>query len=190
MKTVFNFGFAVALGAAILAPATAESQIFHSVRELLSSHFADSEHVRFERVRPSGHTERRIERRLGDTLPKDEYIFYVAETDGAPDGYALFDQELGQHEPIDFATFFDARGNVTRVEVVAYREPYGEGIRSKRFRRQFVGRDASDDFQPGHDIDVISGATISTRSMCRAVERATVLLEETLLARDAPLASR
>ena len=39
----------------------------------------------------------------------------------------------------DFATFFDCDGRVTRVEVVAYREPYGDGIRSQRFRKQFVG---------------------------------------------------
>jgi len=50
------------------------------------------------------------------------------------DGYALFDREIGQHEYIDFAAFFDGEARVARVEVVAYREPYGEAIRSKRFR--------------------------------------------------------
>jgi hypothetical protein len=77
--------------------------------------------------------------------------------------------------------FFDCDGRVTRVEVVAYREPYGEGIRSKRFRKQFVGKEAASGFKPGHDIDVISGATLSARAMAKAVKRATLLLHDTML---------
>ena len=72
-------------------------------------------------------------------------------------------------------------GRVTRVEVVAYREPYGEGIRSKRFRKQFVGKEAASGFRPGHDIDVISGATLSAHAMAKAVKRATLLLHDALL---------
>ena len=93
----------------------------------------------------------------------------------------MFDREIGQHEYIDLATFFDCDGRVTRVEVVAYREPYGEGIRSKRFRKQFVGKEAASGFKPGRDIDVISGATLSARAMAKAVKRATLLLHDTVL---------
>ena len=122
-----------------------------------------------------------IERQLGEKLDRGEYIFYVARSGDLIDGYALFDRQIGQHEYIDFATFFDVQGRVTRVEVVAYREPYGDGIRSKRFRNQFVGKEADSGFRPGHDIDVISGATLSARAMARAVKRATLLLHDTLL---------
>jgi Na+-translocating ferredoxin:NAD+ oxidoreductase RnfG subunit len=81
----------------------------------------------------------------------------------------------------DFATFFDGEGRVTRVEVVAYRERYGDGIRSQRFREQFVGKQATSGFRPGHEIDVISGATLSARAMAKAVKRATLLLHDTVL---------
>ena len=91
---------------------------------------------------------------------------------------------------ISFATFFDPAGRVTRVEVIAYREPYGDGIRADRFRRQFVGKTAQSGFAPDRDIDAISGATISSRSLCVGVQRASLLLEETLLHSGTVLAAR
>lgn len=175
MKGVFNKA-PVLLAAAVLSAVIAapgHAQVYYSVRGLLADHFKDSEIVDFKRVTLSS--------RLGEKLEKGEYIFYVAHTADGIDGYALFDREIGQHEYIDFATFFDGAGRVTRVEVVAYREPYGEGIRSPRFRKQFVGKQAASGFRPGHDIDVISGATLSAHAMAKAVKRATLLLHDAVL---------
>ncbi len=183
MKSVFNKAawiFVLALFGAGFA-ATSRAQVYFSVRGLLAEQFRQSELVDFERIQLSETDRVGLEKRLGQKLERGEYIFYVAHSGGRVDGYALFDREIGQHEYIDFATFFDGEGRVTRVEVVAYREPYGEGIRSKRFRKQFVGKEAASGFRPGHDIDVISGATLSAYAMAKAVKRATVLLHDALL---------
>jgi Na+-translocating ferredoxin:NAD+ oxidoreductase RnfG subunit len=183
MKGVFNRA-AILLTTAALGSGLAASghaQVYFSVRGLLAEQFRQSEVVDYQRVRLSTERREEIQRQLGETLEKEEYIFYVARSADHVDGYALFDREIGQHEYIDFATFFDGEGRVTRVEVVAYREPYGEGIRSKRFRNQFVGKEAESGFRPGHDIDVISGATLSARAMAKAVKRATLLLHDTVL---------
>lgn len=189
LKAIF-IGMSAAVALALL-PMSAQSQAFHSIRSLLAEQFRASSRVSFVRVRPTAAQRERIVQRLGRALPRAEYTFYVAKSGDRVDGYALFDEELGQHEMIDYGIFFDARGTVARVEVVAYREPYGDGIRSERFRQQFVGRDGRSAFRAGREIDIVSGATLSSRSMCRAVERAAVLLEETILrAGGAPLASR
>jgi len=161
--------------------ASGHAQVYYSVRGLLSEQFRQSELVDFQRIQLSEEDREQLGKRLGQKLEKGEYIFYVAHSGDHVDGYALFDREIGQHEYIDFATFFDAEGRVTRVEVVAYREPYGEGIRSKRFRKQFVGKQAASGFRPGHDIDVISGATLSAHAMAKAVKRATLLLHDAVL---------
>ncbi|MGB3049958.1 MAG: FMN-binding protein [Polyangiales bacterium] len=161
--------------------ASGHAQVYFSVRGLLTEQFRRSELVDFQRIQLSEKEREVLGKRLGQKLEKGEYIFYVAHSGGEVDGYALFDREIGQHEYIDFATFFDGEGRVTRVEVVAYREPYGEGIRSKRFRKQFVGKEAASGFRPGHDIDVISGATLSARAMAKAVKRATLLLHDAVL---------
>lgn len=193
MKTKLKAVFicCAALAAVIpFHPTGAESQVFHSMRSLLGSHFSESANVSYVQVRPRGADRARIERRLGRSLPADEYTFFVARSAGRVDGYALFDEERGQHEMISFGTFFDARGSVTRLEVMAFREPYGDGIRSSRFRRQFVGHDAGDRLTLGRDVDSVSGSTLSARSACRAVERASVLLEELVLASDDPTLAR
>jgi len=183
MKGVFNRpALLLTLSLAWFGPAaTSHAQVYYTVRGLLAEQFHQSKRVDFQRVKLSAGRRGQIERELGQKLREAPYIFYVARSADQIDGYALFDRELGQHEYIDLATFFDAEGRVTQVEVVAYREPYGDGIRSKRFRKQFVGKGAASGFKPGHDIDVISGATISARALTKAVKRATLLLHDTLL---------
>jgi electron transport complex protein RnfG len=168
----------------------AQAEVFFTTRDLLSDQFRSSARVSFVHVKPTTEQLQRIEQRLGRRLPKRDYTFYVASTGGKVDGYALFDEERGQHEPISFATFFDADAKVTRVEIVAYREPYGDGIRAERFRRQFLGKSGRGGFALDRDVDAISGATISSRSMCIGVQRASVLLEETLQRSGAMLAAR
>jgi len=153
---------------------------YSTPQALLSEQFHGSERVTFRKFHLDPPQRAQVEARLGRALPKADYTFFVALTHGQPDGYALFDDQLGQHEPISFATFFDPAGRVTRVEVVAYREPFGDGVRAERFRKQFVGRSAKSQFRLGADIDAIGGATISSRSLCVGVARAAVMLEVAL----------
>jgi electron transport complex protein RnfG len=191
MKTVFMriFIWGAALAAMALSiPASALD--FTTPQALLAQRFRSSERVTFVKVRPDDAQRATLKKRLGQPPPKSEYTFFVAISQGKPDGYALFDEQIGQHEPISFATFFDAQGQITSVEVVAYREPYGDGIRAERFRKQFVGRTAQSQFRSGADIDTISGATISSRSMCVGVERAAVLFEITMRGNSRALAQR
>jgi Na+-translocating ferredoxin:NAD+ oxidoreductase RnfG subunit len=165
------------------------AEVYFTVRELLAQQFKSSERVSFIKVRPSASQRQAIERRLGKPLAKPEYVVYVAKTGERDDGYALFDEERGQHELISFGTFFDAAGLITRLEVLAYREPFGDGVRAERFRRQFIGRGAQSAFVLNRDIDAISGATISSRSLCTGVFRASVLLD-LAVRRPAALASQ
>ena len=183
MKGVFNRASILLAAAALgsIATAPGHAQVYYSVRGLLADQFKSSELVDFTRVTLSARAREEVERQLGEKLERGEYIFYVARSGDDIDGYALFDREIGQHEYIDFATFFDCDGRVTRVEVVAYREPYGDAIRSQRFRRQFVGKTAESRLRAGKEIDVISGATLSAQAMTKAVRRASVLLHGTVL---------
>lgn len=190
MKTVFRRIFIWAAIALVALPVAAHAVDFTTPQALLAARFRTSERVSFVKVRPDDAQRAALKRRLGRELPKPEYTFFVASSAGKPDGYALFDEQIGQHEPISFATFFDAQGQITGVEVVSYREPYGDGIRADRFRKQFVGRSAHSQFRAGTDIDTISGATISSRSMCTGVERAAALFEITMRGNSSTLAQR
>ena len=166
-----------------------QGQVYFTVQQLLSEQFQQSEQVSYRRVNVSSHLHDRLAHELGVKLPKTQYTVYVATSHGKVDGYALFDEERGQHEMIGFATFFDAKGVVTRVEITAFREPHGDGVRADQFRQQFVGRTAHSGFSPDKDIDAISGATISSRSLCKGVRRAAALVQ-TAVVEDPPLAQR
>lgn len=167
-----------ALAIALVAwPALAGAEVYFDVRALLSSHFQRSERVSFVRVTPTAAERASIEQRTGRRAPRASYNVFVARTGDRVDGYAIVDEELGQHEPIRFAVFFDANGQVSRHEIVEYREAYGGEIRQARFRTQFVGRSATSAYRLGDDIDSVSGATISARSMCAGVQRAAMLVE-------------
>ena len=121
MKGVFNRA-ALVLAVAVVTSGLAASghaQVYFSVRGLLAEQFRQSDLVDFQRVQLSANRREEIGRQLGQKLERAEYIFYVARSADHVDGYALFDREIGQHEYIDFATFLDCDGRVTRVEVVA-----------------------------------------------------------------------
>jgi Na+-translocating ferredoxin:NAD+ oxidoreductase RnfG subunit len=104
----------------------------------------------------------------------------VGEADGRRTGYAILDAEIGLHEPIDFGVRFDDKGSVERLEIMAFREPYGDGVRAERFRAQFVGKTARDPITAGQDIDIVSGATLSSRSVALGVKRDALILASAL----------
>ena len=93
-------------------------------------------------------------------------------------GYALIDEENGEHLPITFAVKLSQGGVVLRQEVLVYREARGDEVRDARFREQFVGKTARDPISTTVDISAISGATISSHAMAVGVKRAAVLFEE------------
>lgn len=83
-------------------------------------------------------------------------------------GYALLIDEIGKHRPITFVVAVEPTGVLRDLEVVAYREAIGDGVRKRAFLDQFKGRKPGESLEVGHVIDGVSGATLS----CRAAERA------------------
>src|SRR5579859_6717421 len=58
-------------------------------------------------------------------------------------GWFIVDEVVGKHEYIPFALALDDKGAVKGVEILEYREAYGDQVRNANWRQQFVGR------QPG-----------------------------------------
>ncbi len=153
--------------------ALAHAYVYWTPPDVLASFFpgATVESVVFA---PTNAESAGITGQVGPILP--QYAIQVARNDGEVVGYAILDAERGQHEPIDFAVSFSPTGQVQRVEILTYREAYGDGVRADSFRAQFTGRGPSSGFRAGKDIQIVSGATISSRSISVGVKRATVVL--------------
>ncbi len=170
------------------APVGGETS-YYSTRAILSAFFPKSEKVGYRTFALDASTRARLQRRLGYAPARDRYTIFVASTQGKVDGYAVVDDELGLHQPITFATRLSPHGTIERVEIMVYREPRGDEVRDARFRRQFEGKSARDPMRLDHDIDAVSGATVSSASMAVGVRRAAVLVEELELGPAAALST-
>jgi Na+-translocating ferredoxin:NAD+ oxidoreductase RnfG subunit len=180
----FALALLVGLGLGASLPARAAGTFF-TTPQVLKEFFPKSQRVSYRKVKLGPAELAAVQGRLGYKPAKPEYVIFVATTGEHVDGYAIIDEELGQHEQITFAVKLSPAGVVERHEVMVYRESYGEEITDSRFRRQFQGKTAKDAVRAGVDIDVVTGATISSRSMAMGVRRALVLLDELILKPDA-----
>lgn len=177
------------VGLAVLpSPAFADA-VAWTPKTVLASFFARSERVTYTRHVLSASDRAAIKESLGYAPARETYTVYVGLSGTHVDGYAILDDEKGEHLPITFAVLFDPRGVVRRLEVMVYREAYGHEIQAASFRQQFIGKTHRDPIRAGKDIVALSGATISSRSMARGVKRAALLLDKLVLsvgARAAP----
>jgi hypothetical protein len=177
MKIVFKIILLAALLAG--APRVAAAQgVYFTTSDLLRDFFHDSGKVTYKKVEIGAKERERLMRRLVYAPARTSYNFFVAMTGPKIDGYALIDEQPGEHLPITFAVKLSPDGVVVRQEIVVYREPRGDEVRDARFRQQFVGKTAHDPIAADRDIVAVSGATISSRAMALGVKRAVVLFDE------------
>ena len=86
-------------------------------------------------------------------------------------GTLFIDQVYGKHEFITYAVALDAGGAVLGVEIVDYRESYGDQVRNARWRAQFSGKRPGQPLQIDKQIKNISGATLSCVHITEGVRR-------------------
>ena len=85
-------------------------------------------------------------------------------------GYGYIGPAPSKTSTFEYLVLFDADYIVTKSKVLIYREEYGGEIGSKRWLKQFTGTSSSThELKYEEDIIPISGATISVRSMTRAM---------------------
>ncbi len=90
---------------------------------------------------------------------------------GGKIGTLFIDKVYGKHEFITYALALDASGAVHGVEVMDYRESYGDQIRLPKWRAQFSGRRSGQPLQIDKQIKNISGATLSCVHITEGVRR-------------------
>jgi len=148
------------------------------LRAVLSSLFPDSERVRFVSVPADSPRWVDVDRRLGSSGERTTPLFFRATTGTAVDGFAAVGRAMGRSHPFGYAVRLSATGEVERVVITDYRSPGGRQVLEERFRRQFVGKSARDRLRVGEDVDAISGATISSRSIIHELRRTLLLFDE------------
>ena len=90
----------------------------------------------------------------------------------AADGsWFIVDEVLGKHEMITYAVGIRPDGTVKGVEIMEYVESYGYEVADATWRKQFVGKRSGAPLKLGHDVQNISGATLSCKHLTDGVKR-------------------
>ena len=93
------------------------------------------------------------------------------------------DTHSGNYELFSFAVFYDFSLQVKQVKILEYAPEYGYEITSSRWLRQFIGNQDCN-IQYNEDVDAISGATISARSLIDNVNHVCEILHENIIMQE------
>ncbi|MCA9451184.1 MAG: FMN-binding protein [Nitrospira sp.] len=158
-----------------------QEDVYLTPEEAAKLMFPDSDHIRNEVITLSPEQKKLIQERIGWNFPETSFDFFIGETKGKIDGWALIQNTIGKHKPMTYMVGVDPQGEVLNVEVLVYRESRGSEVRKKRFNYQYQGKTPYHPIRINRDIINISGATMSVRSMSAGVKRSLVLVEELFL---------
>jgi len=84
-------------------------------------------------------------------------------------GYAFVSKASSKTDEFDYLVLFDTDLIIKKTKVLIYREDYGGEIGSKRWLKQFIDKHQGEKLKYEKDIIAISGATISARSLTKAI---------------------
>lgn len=104
-----------------------------------------------------------------NVIPPKDYVFKI-KTDDALIGYAYVGQANSMKNVFDYVVFINKDLSVKKTKVLIYRENHGRQIGAQRWLKQFIGLSVNKKPVYGKNVDAISGATISAKSMTIAVK--------------------
>ena len=99
-----------------------------------------------------------------------EFYFVSKEKDTM--GCIVLAKAFGKYDNFDFMISYDQNAVIKDIEVLVYREDFGFEISSKRWLRQFIGL-GREDIVFHDDVQAISGATLSCRSITVKIDEIT-----------------
>lgn len=152
--------------AALIAAVPAQATVYLTVEQAQALMFPGETLTQDFRTLTSAQADA-IER-AADVTVRDKEIKAWRTSSG---GWFIVDEVVGKHDFIPIALALDARGAVKSVEVLEYREAYGDQVRDPAWRGQFVGKTRESGLVLTKDVENISGATLSCRHITDGVKR-------------------
>jgi Na+-translocating ferredoxin:NAD+ oxidoreductase RnfG subunit len=162
---------AIFLGVLSLVPAAARAERYLTIPEAQRLCFPQASQFDEKSFRLGRDQVERIEKKSKVKVRKASCRYWLAQRGTNLLGVLLFDQVLGKHELIDYAVAVSPDGRILQVEILEYREHYGDQIRQSKWRDQFTGKTGSARFRLNDDVYNISGATISCRNVTDGINR-------------------
>ncbi len=96
--------------------------------------------------------------------------FFKIEKDKELLGYAFVDKAPSEFREFDYLVIFSKDLTIKKTKILIYRENHGHEIGTKRWLKQFEGKTQNDTLSYLQNVDAISGATFSVKSMTKAMD--------------------
>lgn len=119
------------------------------------------------------------------TYESKEYTYHIGKNDaGETAGYVITTSANGYGGPIKVMTGIDPEGTVTGMEILSLNETAGLGMNAdqKSFKDQFTGLIKNIGINKGaqgdNEIQAITGATITSKAVTKAVNEALSIFDE------------
>jgi hypothetical protein len=108
---------------------------------------------------------------------------YVGRVNSCRSGGCEIDRETREpsFEFFDYFVILDTSIVVKKVKIFNYQATHGHEVMSSGWLRQFIGYNGDEDLKYGRDIEAISGATISAKSLNADVQFFTKVLKKNIL---------
>lgn len=146
-----------------------KEEVYLTKKQALEAAFPGNDKIEKEKKWLTDSQREAIGKAFGEPVKDRRLTWYVGMKAGKVLGYMLIDHRVGKSFPITFMVVINPDGTVRDVEIMVYREPRGWEVRYESFLRQFFGMSAESDFR---EINSITGATLSVRSVTRGVQKA------------------
>lgn len=168
LRKVLIFG--VILSSLLWVGLAALATVFHTQEEALAAAFEGADRVEKKTHILSAAQAEEIERLSSSALDSRVVTLHTARKQGKVLGYAHIDVHTVRTRPEALLIVLDPAGNVSMVKVLAFQEPL-EYMPIQKWYDLFSGRDEEDTLRVGHDVDAVTGATLTTRATTDAVRR-------------------
>ena len=159
----------------ILTSVLAASDIKISCEEHLSNLYPVDTDFSMHILLLDKQVKKKVENKVKQKFYRDKLYYWNITKGDSTMAYAFLDNVIGKSMPITFLVILNINGNIINTNVIKYREAYGGEVGNKGWLRQFLNRDNNSSYNIGKDINGISGATISVKSMSKGIQKITTL---------------
>ena len=159
----------------ILISVLAAGDIKIACEEHLFNLYPENTDIRMHILKLDKQMKKEVENQVKQKFYRDKLYYWTISKGDSTMAYAFLDNVIGKSMPITFLVILNIKGDIINTNVIKYREAYGGEVGNKGWLRQFLNRDNNSSYNIGRDIDGISGATISVKSMSKGIQKITTL---------------
>ncbi len=173
ISTRFLILISISLSSLLIVGQSSAEQLT-TVEKALKKVYKESTNVEKNSVELSSAQQSAIEERSGILFGESHssmvtvYVIFQGEK---VVGYAFEDSVLGKWGQIHYLAALDENGTVREIVILDYSEIRGRPIAKRRFLRQYRNKTREDPVLLRRDIDGVTGATISSRSLTDGIRK-------------------